>query len=324
MEALPNQLTTTIPVVYLCFSVAPCFLPTTCCAFAISTFPKHLCLPTQPTLFPSPVCVTGQLWSPLANTVFLLGTSPSWPTSLAHSLTFLRVLPIWTLSSTRNGSWRDFRCSGSPKDQARFRLLRLQLVSKHNSFLHDPLLERVACVCDVPLPPCSRLACSLIRHAFRSPTVTPDLCHMHWHGASRSALPPHEARSQQRSHFSSPTRCSLFSDEFFHSLSLFFASLTSLHESGRFDAAFSYDELVAALPKCHESAPGADCLPYLLFKVFFPWWRHLLIFFQPRVASLLFPQLGSQAWLFRSSSATVTPLLLTPIPFLSPPAPKSF
>ena len=41
-----------------------------------------------------PVCTTGPLWSPVSP----LGTSPSWPTSLAHSLTFLSVLPFWTLS----------------------------------------------------------------------------------------------------------------------------------------------------------------------------------------------------------------------------------
>ena len=52
-----------------------------------------------------------------------------------------------------------------------------------------------------------------------------------------------------------------------------------MHESGRFDAPFSYNELVAALSKCHESAPGADCLPNSLSKVSFPWWRHLLLSF---------------------------------------------
>ena len=117
-----------------------------------------------------------------------------------------------------------------------------------------------------------RRACSLIRRTFRSSGVTPDLCHTQWHGPSCSALPP-------RAHFSSPTGDSLFSDDFIHSVSLRFASLTSLHESGRFDAPFSYNELVAALSKCHESAPGADCLPYSLFKVSFSWWRHLLLSF---------------------------------------------
>ena len=38
-------------------------------------------------------------------------------------------------------------------------------------------------------------------------------------------------------------------------------------------------ELVAALSKCHEPAPSADCLPHSLFKVSFPWRRHLLLSF---------------------------------------------
>ena len=70
---------------------------------------------------------------------------------------------------------------------------------------------------------------------------------------------------------------SLCSDDFCHSLSLRFASLASLHESGRFAAPFSHNELVAAISKCHESAPGADCLPHSLSKVSLPWWRHLLL-----------------------------------------------
>ena len=95
------SLSTLVPIaVHSRLCVAPCFLPTTCCALVVLSFPRLLCLPTQPTLLPCPVCVTGQLWSPLAITVFLLGTSPSWPTFLAHSLTLLRALPLWTLSST--------------------------------------------------------------------------------------------------------------------------------------------------------------------------------------------------------------------------------
>ena len=153
------------------------------------------------------------------------------------------------------------------------------------------------------------LACSLIRRTFRTSGVTPDLCHVQWHGPSCSALPPDEARSLGAPIFSSPTGDSSFSDDFFRSVSLRFASLTSLHESGRFDAPFSY-ELVAALSKCHESAPGADCLPYSLFKVSFPWWRHLLLSFFNLV--LRFRPHGSPALSFRSSSEMVTPLLLIP------------
>ena len=121
----------------------------------------------------------------------------SWLTSLAHSLTFLRrastlfdsltrILfdcaslhlvvaripprtrqPLWWNDAcyhalvARNGSWRDFRRSGSHEDQARFRLLRQQFHSIVRSS-RTPLLERVAWFCDVPLPPCSQ-ACLLSR-----------------------------------------------------------------------------------------------------------------------------------------------------------------
>ena len=71
----------------------------------------------------------------------------------------------------------------------------------------------------------------------------------------------------------------MFSDDFFQSLSLRFAALTSSRDSGSFDAPFSYNELVAPLSRCHDSAPGADGLPYSAFKVSFPWWRHLLLSF---------------------------------------------
>ena len=131
------------------------------------TFPRA-------TLLLCPVCVTGQLWSPLAITVSLFGSSPSWPTFLAHSLTFLRVLPLDSLFDSlprilfdaslhshlrfgsrprtrqplwwndacfhplvaRNGSWCDFRRSGSPEDQARFHLLRQQFQSTARSRPH--------------------------------------------------------------------------------------------------------------------------------------------------------------------------------------------
>ena len=193
-----------------------------------------------------------------------------------------RRQPLWWNDAcyhalvARNGSWRDFRHSESQEDQTRFRFMRQQFHStvraSRTHFWNEWLGSMTSISRRAP-----RLASSLIRRTFRSPAVTPDLCHMQWHGASRSTLPPDEARSQWRTHFSPPTGDSVFSDGFFHSLSLRFASLTSLHESGRFDVPFSYNELVAALSKCHESAPSADCLPYSLFKVSFPWWRHLFV-----------------------------------------------
>ena len=107
----------------------------------------------------------------------------------------------------RNGSWSDFRALAHIR------------IRQHSLFLQDPLLERVAWFCDVPLPPCSQ-AC-VLSHPPHFPVATPDLCHVKWHGASRSALPPDEARSQWR-HFSSPTGDVLFSDDFFPSFSLCF------------------------------------------------------------------------------------------------------
>ena len=166
----------------------------------------------------------------------------------------------------RNGSWCDFRRSGSHEDQVRFRLLRQQFHSTVRSSRTHFWNEWLGSVTSLSHR-APRLACSLVRHTFRSSVASPNLCHMQWDGASRSALPPDEARSQWHAHFSSPTGDTRFSDDFLHSLTLRFASLTSLHDTGRFDVPFSYNELVAALSKCNESVPGADGLPYSLFKV---------------------------------------------------------
>ena len=91
----------------IAFSVNPHHCPlgfellsplTTCCDLVALTFTRLLCLLIQP-IRPCPVCTTGPLWL-LAITVSLLGTSPSWPTSLVHSLAFLSMLRLWTLSLT--------------------------------------------------------------------------------------------------------------------------------------------------------------------------------------------------------------------------------
>ena len=66
----------------------------------------------------------------------------------------------------RNGSWRDFRHSGSPE--------RLSTVSQHSSFLQDPLLERVAWLCDVPLSPCSQAR--MLSHGPLVPLLTFAIC----------------------------------------------------------------------------------------------------------------------------------------------------
>ena len=107
--------------------------------------------------------------------------------------------------------------------------------------------------------------------------------------------------------------------DFFQSLSLRFAALTSSGESGRFDAPFSYNELVAALSRCHESS-GADGLPYSAFKVTLPWWRHLLLsFFNLILRFAVVPSAWKSSLVVHSSSVTVIPLSLTLIvPYLSP------
>ena len=227
------------------------------------------------------MCTTGPPSLLLATTVSPLDTSPSWPTSLAHSLAFLSVLRFWTLSLTlsrrpgshprtrqplwwndacchdlvaRNGSWRDFRRSGSLENQARFCLLRQQFHSTVRSSRTRLWNEWLGSVTSLSRR-APRLACSLIRRTFRSSGVTPDLCHMQWHrGAFPLARP-----------FFLPNWGLNFSDDFFHSVSLYFASLTSLHDSGRFDAPFSY----TALSKCHECT-RRGVPPILTLQSLFP------------------------------------------------------
>ena len=105
----------------------------------------------------------------LAITVSPFGTSPSWPTSLAHSLAFLSVLRFWTLTliPSRGSSVGVLHITlvvapGLAHAQGSLsggmmRTITLwpppSTVSQHSSFLQDPPLERVAWFCDVPLSP---------------------------------------------------------------------------------------------------------------------------------------------------------------------------
>ena len=287
----PASLSTRVRIaVPLRLFVAPCSPPTTCCVLVVLTFTRLLCLLIQP-IRPCPrvhdcstvVAACHHSLSTWHQSVLahVSGPLPDFPVraSVLDSLfdSFTRILcgcashhsrrrpgssprtrqPLWWNDAcyhalvARNGSWRDFRRSGSPEDQARFRLLRQHFHSTVRSSRTHFWNEWLGSVTSLSRR-APRLASSLIRRTFGSLVVTPDLCHVQWHGASCSALPPDEARSHWRAHFSSPTGDSPFSDDFFHSLSLRFASLTSLHESGRFDAPFSFNELVAAL---------SDCLP---------------------------------------------------------------
>ena len=134
------------------------------------------------------------------------------------SLSSLAREPLWWNDAcyhalvARNGSWRDFRRSGSHEDQARFRLLRQQFHSTIRSSRTHYWNEWLGSVTSLSRQ-APRLACSLVRRTFRSSVVTPDLCHVQWDGASRCALPPDEARSHWRAHFSSSTEDTRFSDD---------------------------------------------------------------------------------------------------------------
>ena len=102
-------------------------------------------------------------------------------------------LPFWWNDAcyhalvARKGSWRDFRRSGSLEDKARFRFLRQQfhstIRSSRTRFWNEWLGSVTSLSHRAP-----GFACSLIGRTFRSPVLTPDFCHVQWHGASRSAL----------------------------------------------------------------------------------------------------------------------------------------
>ena len=170
------------------------------------------CLPSQ-SLCLAPVRLGPRLWptrgfperasvldSILCGFAFALSSSP-WSRP-RHALV------------ARNGSWRDFRRSRSPEDQARFHLLRQQFHSTVRSSRTRFWNEWLGSVTSLSRR-APRRACSLIRRTFRSSGVTPDLYHMQRHGPSCSALPPDEARSLWRAQFSSPTGDSLFFRRFF-------------------------------------------------------------------------------------------------------------
>ena len=79
-------------------------------------------------------------------------------------------------------------------------------------------------------------------------------------------------------------------------------------------APFSYDELVAAFSKCYESAPGADGLPYSVFKERLLWWRHFLLSFLNVHSALDHRSFGLEIkHCARTSNETETPVLKTPI-----------
>ena len=116
-----------------------------------------------------------------------------------------------------------------------------------------------------------------IRRTWRVSSDSSDFCNMQYPDSDlHLVLPSCDARVNWRTHFASSPSTSQFSDDFFVSISRRFAALTGHRDTGRFDAPFSYNELVAALSKCHDSASDTDDLSYSIFRVHIPWRRHLL------------------------------------------------
>ena len=140
-----------------------------------------------------------------------------------------RRQPLWWNDAcyhalvAHNGSWRDFRRSGSPEDQARFRHLRQQFHS----------------------------------------TCT---------------LPPDEARSLWRAHFSSPLGTlrfqTIFSAQFLSAsrLSRPCTNLADLMRPSLTTNSLLHSPSATSLHQVRTAS-------YSLFKVSFPWWRHLLLSF---------------------------------------------
>ena len=173
--------------------------------------------------------------------------------------------------------WRDLHRSGSHEDQARFRRLRQQFIAQ---FVH-PLLERVAWFCDVPLPPCLRALSPTAPSGTLLSLLTFAIC-------SGMAPPALQSLLMRRVPIGAPffppqlrTLCFLTTSST-HSLS----PLRVSHVLTRVRQIWC-SLLVQRTRCCAVQVPRvcAGCgLPPVLFKVFFPRWRHLLLFLQPRLA----------------------------------------
>ena len=185
----------------------------------------------------------------------------------------------------RNSSWRDFRRLGSQEDHSRFRLLRQQFhstVRSSRARFWSEWLDSVQSFSHRD----PRLASSLIRRTFRTPTAPPNLCNMNWRGVRCSALSPHDAGTHWRAHFaSSPTVNCVVSDDFFQSLSLRFAALTSSRESGRSDAFFLLQRACCCTVQVPRVFAGRGWPPILRFQSFLPLVASLApLFLQPHLA----------------------------------------
>ena len=101
-------------------------------------------------------------------------------------------------------------------------------------------------------------------------------------------FPVGESLAHWRDHFVSvgASPDGSYDEDFFHLIARRFEGIScSCRSPGIFDAPFSHSELRGALSHCVDSAVCLDGLPYLLFKVKFPWWPEATLNF----SCLVFP-----------------------------------
>ena len=219
-----------------------------------------------------------------------------------------RLLPALV---ARNSSWRDFRRSGSQEDHSRFRFLRQQFHSTVRSSRARFWSEWLDSVQSLS----HRAQAGVLPHSTHLPDAhSPS----EFGGVRSSALSPHDAGTHWRAHFaSSPTANCVFFDDFFQSLSLRFAALTSSHESGRLTHLSLTTSLLLHSPGATSLRRARTASRTPLSK--FPLVASLApLFSTSSCGSPSSPPLGSPVWSSHSSSVTVTPLSSTLIVPLSP------
>ena len=234
------------------------------------------------------------------------------PLLRVHDWSTVVVACHHNLSAWRNGSWHDFRRSGSPEDQARFHLLRQK--SQHSSFLQDPFsgnewlgsvpsLSSAApsgpLVSLLTLAICSGIvAWSLLlrRHVpFGAPIFPPPLGTLRFQTNFPALFLSASRLSRLCTNLADLMRPSLTTNSLLHSPS------TSLHQ---------------ARTACHTLSSKSLALGGVIFCFLSSTLCYGSLWFRPH---------GSPALSFRSSSEMVTPLLLIlTAPFLASCAFKLF
>ena len=158
---------------------------------------------------------------------------------------------------------RDFRRSGSPDDWARFRLLRQQFHSTVRSSKTHFWNEWLGSVTSVSRR-APRLLCSLIRRTYPVPLLSL-LTFATCNGMALPVLPSLLMRRVPNgapifSSTNSKRSCFLTTSST-HSLSALRLSRPCTNLADLMLPSLTTNSLLHSL-KCHESAPGADCLPY--------------------------------------------------------------